>query len=70
MINVYNPIKNVETDQNNWWFVFDEANKNIIIEPQQCSGSTSGSYTMVVADTKEELEQYIADHGLIYPDYL
>jgi len=25
---------------------------------------------MVVADTKEELEQYIADHGLIYPDYL
>ena len=69
MINVYNPIENVETDQNDWWFVFDETSKNIIVEPQQCSGSTSGPYTMVVADTKEELDQYIVDNGLKYPDF-
>lgn len=67
MINVYNPIENVETDQNDWWFVFDETSKNIIVEPQQCSGSTYGPYTMVVADTKEEIDQYIQDNGLILP---
>jgi hypothetical protein len=65
MINIFNNPKNVETDQNQWWFVYDEANKEIIVEPQQCSGSTSGPYLMVVADTKEELDQYIVDNNLI-----
>jgi hypothetical protein len=39
----------------------------IIIPPQQCSGGTSSPFTMAIADTKEELEQYIQDNGLILP---
>lgn len=65
MINVYKNPKNIETNQIIWWFIFDETNKNIILEPQQCSGSTTGPYTMVVADTEEELIQYITDNVLI-----
>jgi hypothetical protein len=65
MINIYKNPKDVETNQNQWWFVYDETNKNIVVEPQRCSGSTSGPYTMVVADTKEELNQYILDNDLI-----
>jgi hypothetical protein len=34
--------------------------------PQQCSGYTSSHLTIVVADTKEECDQYIADNELIY----
>jgi hypothetical protein len=67
MMNVYKNPKNIETNQDQWWFIYEEASKNIIVEPQQCSGSTSGSRTMVVADTKEELDQYIVDNGLSLP---
>jgi hypothetical protein len=67
MINTFNNPKNVETNQNQWWFVYDETNKNIVVEPQRCSGSTSGPYTMVVADTEEELNQFIVENGLILP---
>lgn len=67
MMNVYKNPKNIETDQNQWWFIYNETDKNIIIEPMECSGATSSPYTMVVADTKEELDQYILDNGLILP---
>ena len=66
-MSVYKDPKNVETDQNQWWLVYEETSKNIIVEPQQCSGSTSGPLTMVVADTKEELDQFIVENGLILP---
>lgn len=65
MINIYAHPNNVETAKNDWWFMFNE-NKNIIIEPFQCSGYTSGPHTMVVAHTLEELEKYIDDNNIIY----
>jgi hypothetical protein len=59
------PIVNgVSTNETEWWMIYDPATLKVIIPPQQCSGGTSSPYTMVIADTKEELEQYIADHGL------
>jgi len=64
MMNVYKNPKNIKTNQDQWWFLYEEASKNIIVEPQQCSGSASGPRTIVVADTKEELDQYIMDNGL------
>jgi hypothetical protein len=54
------------TTEQDWWMIYDAISKQIIIEPQQCSGYTSSPLTIVVADSKEELEQYIADNELIY----
>jgi len=68
MIKVYIQPNNVETTSENWWFAFDEDN-NIIINPQCCSGFTSGPLTMVVADTLEECEDYIKENNLVYNKY-
>ena len=55
----------VHTTDQNWWMIYDATTKQIVVEPMQCSGYTSGPLTMVIADTKEELEQYIKDNSLI-----
>jgi hypothetical protein len=52
------------TTEQEWWMIYNADTKVIVIEPLQCSGYTSSPFTMVIADTKEELDQYIADHGL------
>jgi len=64
MINIHEHPNNVETTESNWWFIFNE-DKNIIIEPLQCSGYTSGPHTMVVADTLEELQTFRMDMLII-----
>jgi hypothetical protein len=56
----------VETTEQDWWMIYDADTKEIIVEPQQCSGYTSSPLTMVVADTEEELNQYIVDNDLKY----
>lgn len=60
----------VHTTEQEWWFVYDSTVNQITLSPLQCSGYTSSPLTMVVADTKEELEQYIIDNNLILPDPL
>lgn len=57
----------VHTTDENWWMIYDATTKQITVEPMQCSGYTSSPLTMVIADTEEELEQYIKDNGLITP---
>ncbi len=57
------------TTEQDWWMIYDATSKQIIIEPQQCSGYTSSPLTIVVADTKEECDQYIADNELLHPNY-
>jgi len=54
----------VHTTELDWWMIYDADTKVITIQPIQCSGYTSSPLTMVIADTEEELEQYIADHAL------
>jgi hypothetical protein len=49
--------------------IYNAISKQIITEPQQCSGYTSNPLTIVVADTKEECDQYIADNELSHPNY-
>ena len=65
MINIYKwAVIDVTEDQ--WVMLYDEETKEILDKPQQCSGSHTCASTLVVADTKEELDQYIVDNGLIY----
>jgi hypothetical protein len=54
----------VETTQQDWWMIYDADTKVITIKPFQCSGYTSSPLTMVISDTKEELNQYIIDNEL------
>ena len=54
----------VYTNDQEWWFIYNSETKEIIIEPQQCSGYTSSPFTMIVTNSKEELEQYISENGL------
>ena len=68
MMNVYKWAV-IETTQDQWIMMYDDETKKILMEPQQCSGSYTCAITLVVADTKEELDQYIVDHALVYPDY-
>ena len=64
MINIHTQPYNLLTTENDWWFIYGEDNR-IVVEPRQCSGSICSPHTMVVADTLEELEQYITDNELI-----
>jgi hypothetical protein len=60
----------VYTTEQDWWMIYDATTKQIIVEPQQCSGYTSSPLAMVIADAIEELEQYIADNNLIFKNKL
>jgi hypothetical protein len=66
--NIYDNPTNVYTSESQWWLIYDLNTKDINYGPLQCSGYTSSPLTMVVSDTKEELDQYIIDNGLIYPE--
>lgn len=57
----------VHTTEQDWWMIYDADNKIILVEPLNCAGYTSSPLTMVVADSKEELNQYIVDNNLKYP---
>jgi Fe-S-cluster-containing hydrogenase component 2 len=65
MINVYKWAV-IETTQDEWIMLYDDETKIILVKPQQCSGSHTCAITLVVADTKEELDQYIVDNALVY----
>ena len=60
-------VNNIITNETDWWIIYNANTNEVIIPPQQCSGKTSSPYTMAVADTEEELNQYILDNGLILP---
>jgi hypothetical protein len=55
----------VQTTDQDWWMIYDADTKEIVVKVQQCSGFTSSPFTMVIADTKEELDQYIINNNLI-----
>lgn len=57
--------ENIHTTEEDWWMIFDPDSKKVIVKPQQCSGYTSSPLAMVIAETKDELNQYIIDNGLI-----
>jgi len=65
MLNVYKWAV-IETTQEEWNMLYDDETKIILIQPQQSFGSHTCASTLVVADTKEELDQYIIDNNLVY----
>ncbi len=54
----------ITVDENTWILLYDEDTREILMKPQQCSGTYTCAQTLVVADTLEELEQYVAENGL------
>jgi hypothetical protein len=60
-------VDQISTNETEWWIIYDAATNKVIIPPLQCAGGTSSPYTMVIADTEEELTQFILDNGLILP---
>jgi hypothetical protein len=60
-------VDGISTNETEWWMIYDAVTNKVIIPPLQCAGGTSSPYTMVIADTEEELNQYILDNGLILP---
>jgi hypothetical protein len=67
MTNIINTPQDYITDDNIWWMIFDASSGNVIIAPNTCSGGTSSPFTMVTADTEEELNSYIVNNGLTLP---
>lgn len=54
----------IEVTPDQWVMLYKQESKIITMEPQQAAGFYNAVDVLVVADTKEELEQYITDHGL------
>jgi hypothetical protein len=57
-------LSEVQTTDQDWWMIYNSDTKELVLEPQQCSGFTSSPFTMVVSDNKEELDQYILENEL------
>lgn len=58
---------NEQTDDIQFWFIYNLSEKRVISPIKQVSGYTSSPHIMVIADTKEELLIYIEDNDLILP---
>jgi hypothetical protein len=60
---------NFETNETSWWVIFDPVTKvTVMPEPIQCAGFTSSPFTMVVHDTREEVEAYLTENQISYPE--
>jgi hypothetical protein len=69
MINSYQQPQNFDIPDNVWWMVYEDDSKEILsgIRKPQERGCITSPLILLTADTKEELEQYIQDNGLILP---
>ena len=54
-----------QTDEIQFWFIYNLLEKKVISPITQVSGYTSSPHRMVIGDTKEELMDYINDNKLI-----
>ena len=60
-------VSDIETIEEQWWFLYDESTEIVFQGPFQCSGSTTSPHIMVIGDTEEELLTYIKENDLILP---
>jgi len=60
-------VDGILVNETEWWMIYDAVTNKVIISPLQCAGGASSPYTMVIADSKEELNQFIIENGLIIP---
>jgi len=66
-IQIITEVNNIETDENQWWFIYNESTKIVIIAPEVGYVSASSPHIMVISDSEEELVEYIEDSNLIIP---
>jgi|TARA_R110000796_G_C14495764_1_gene428284 hypothetical protein len=66
-IQIITEVNNIETDENQWWFIYNESTKIVIITPEVGYVSASSPHIMVISDSEEELVEYIEDSNLIIP---
>jgi hypothetical protein len=59
-----------QTTSDEWWFIYNLENKEIISEIMQCSAIINSPFTIVIADSLQECEEYISTNELILPEYL
>jgi len=67
MINIINAPDRYYVDDKTWWMVFNQSNSTIIELPNLCSGNIYSLFTLVLADTEEELKSYAVNNSLIFP---
>ena len=60
-------VDGVATTETEWGMIYDAVTNKVIVPPLQCAGGTSSPFTMVIADSQEELNQFIVENGLILP---
>lgn len=61
---VISTVSEIQTTEQDWWFIYDADTKEGLSDPMQCKGFTSSPLTMIVSDSKEEIEQYITDNNI------
>jgi hypothetical protein len=70
MFNIIQAPDNFYTDENTYWLIFNPSDLNIIVAPNICPGFTISPFTMVTADTIEQLNSYITNNNLVLGDNL
>jgi hypothetical protein len=55
----------IDTTDNRWWFIYNDETKIVLVTPTRCVGYTTSPHIMIIGDTEEELNQYIADNELV-----
>lgn len=60
---------NIETTQDDWWFLYNSETRIVISGPMQCSGYTTSPHIMIIGDTKDELLAYIDENNLTISVY-
>jgi hypothetical protein len=60
-------VDGILVNETEWWMIYDAITNKVIVPPLQCAGGASSPFTMVIADSEEELNQYITDNSLILP---
>ena len=61
-------VDNIETTQDQWWMVYNESAQTVSAGPLQCSGITTSPDVMIIADTEEEVLEFIEQEGLALED--
>lgn len=57
----------VDITDDKWLMFYDDETNKLLTNPFQSSGSYTCANTLVVADTKQECDDYISQHKLVNP---
>ena len=61
-------VTNIKTTENDWFIGYNNETRRVMIGPIQCSGNSNSCHVMAIADTEEELLEFIEQEGLTLED--